>query len=264
MIQTVDLRAADGAATGARYTGERGPALVFVHGVGSTGAIWDAQLAAFAPSYRCFAVELRGNGVPKPEDPAAISRAGFAEDVLAVAAWAGLDRFTLVGCSLGGVVAFELWSQHAERFDAMAIVGSFAAYPNARAYADGVIATARDLGSMRAFAAARAPKLGLPPERERETIEQMEVKSLECYIASTEATWTGDYMRVLPTIGVPTLVACGARDTIAPLALSEAIAAGIPGARLQVVPEAGHVANADNVPAFNAMLAGFLREAGVG
>ena len=70
----------DGAVTGARIAGANGPALVFVHGVGSTAAIWDAQLAAFSNDFRCAAIELRGNGALEDPDPSLITRAGFAGD----------------------------------------------------------------------------------------------------------------------------------------------------------------------------------------
>jgi pimeloyl-ACP methyl ester carboxylesterase len=113
---------------------------------------------------------------------------------------------------------------------------------------------------MHAFAQARAAQLGLPPQRLRETVEQMGSKSVPSYLASTQATWTGDYRAVLPSIVVPALVARGERDGIAPQPLSDEIAAGIPGARRDVVPNAGHVANADNPDAFNEMLDEFLSE----
>ncbi len=264
MIETLLLRAPDGVPTGARVAGARGPALVFVHGVGSTAAIWDYQLRAFEDHTRCMAIELRGNGVPKPEpDPAAITREAYAADVLAVADAQGVETFTIVGCSLGGVVAFELWKRAPQRIDAMVIVGSFAAYPNARMCADGIKAAVVEAGGMPAFTQARAARLGLPPERLAETVEQMASKDSASYIAATEATWTGDYTTLLPTIDVPVLVSCGERDTIAPLALSETIASGIPGADLIVVPDAGHVANADNPVFFNAMLERFLRREAV-
>jgi 3-oxoadipate enol-lactonase len=260
VIEIMEVVVAGGAAAGARRAGEKGPALIFVHGVGSTAAIWDSQLDAFGGDFRAAAIELRGNGALVDPDPSLISREGFVQDVLAVAEAAGIDRFTIVGCSLGGVVAFELWKHAPERIEAMVIVGSFAQYPNAQAYADGVIAAAGDAGDMASFAQIRAPKLGLPPDRTRVTIDQMARKSIPCYIASTRATWTGDYRDVLPTIGVPVLVACGERDAIAPRALSDEITAGIPGARFVEIPQAGHVANADNPEAFNRTLRAFLSE----
>ncbi|MGZ3551963.1 MAG: alpha/beta fold hydrolase, partial [Vulcanimicrobiaceae bacterium] len=59
-------------------------------------------------------------------------------------------------------------------------------------------------------------------------------------------------------ITVPTLVIVGDRDQIAPLPLSQEIASGIPGARLEILPNAGHVTNADAAQAFNALLSDFL------
>jgi len=259
MIDTVRCEARDGASTGARYRGSSGRALIFVHGVGSTAAIWDSQLAEFGDAYRCAAVELRGNGAVPDPDPALITRAGYATDVLTVADKLGIERFTLVGCSLGGVVAFDLWQRVPERFESVVIVGSFAFYPDGQRSADGISASVREAGDMPTFARIRAEKLGLPPERFRETVEQMACKSVPSYLAATQATWTGDYRGVLPTIDVPALVVHGERDVVAPLPLSEEIAAAIPDARLASVPGAGHVVNADNPPAFNKLLREFLR-----
>lgn len=232
--------------------------LLFVHGVGSTAAIWDYQLRAFEDRL-CAAIELRGNGTQKPDpDPAKITRTGYAEDVLTVAHALAIERFTLVGCSLGGVVAFELWQRAPERIGAMVILGSFARYPDGERYAEQICAQAQEIGNMRAFGELRAAKLGLPPERLRETVEQYGCKSVECFLASTTATWTGDYRDILPTITVPTLVSYGEHDPVAPRALAEEIAGGIPGAALTMIPDAGHVANADNPREFNAILSGFL------
>lgn len=251
---------------GARLAGPLGEskadAVLFVHGVGSTAAIWDYQLDDFANEYRCAAVELRGNGAQKPDpDPSSIRRAGYADDVLAVADALDAPRFTLVGCSLGGVVAFELWRRAPHRLAAMFLLGTFARYPDGERYADQICAQAREIDDMRAFGELRAAKLGLPPQRLRETIEQFACKTVDCFLAATRATWTGDYLDLLPTIDVPVLVAYGERDAVAPRALSKAIASGIPGAELAAIPDAGHVANADNPRYFNKLLRDLLARA---
>lgn len=264
MIETFCTKATDGALTGARFvrpakTRSGRTALAFVHGVGSTAAIWDGQLEVFGDGFTCVAVELRGNGICKPDpDPSLITRAGFATDVTTVLDALGIERFTLVGCSLGGAVAFELWERSNARFDALVTLGSFARYPDGRRVADSISAAVRDAGSMPVFAQRRAAQLGLPPDRLAETIEQMAVKSVPCYLAATQATWTGDYTAMLSSITVPALAAYGENDPVAPRELSEEIAAGIPGASVAAVERAGHVANADNPTAFNALLRGFL------
>jgi 3-oxoadipate enol-lactonase len=234
--------------------------LIFVHGVGSTGAIWDYQLNELSDAYRCASIELRGNGALSDPPPELITRDNFASDVLAVADACGFETFDLIGCSLGGVVSFELWQRAPERFRSMVIVGSFAKYPDGQTYADNVKAAVRAAGDMRTFAQARAAQLGLPPQRLSETVEQMASKSVPSYLASTQATWTGDYRAMLSSIVVPVLVTRGERDGIAPQPLSDEIAAGIAGAKRDVVPNAGHVANADNPKIFNATLVDFLDE----
>ena len=247
-----------------RETGSDRSPLIFVHGVGSTAAIWDYQLAPFGNDSCCAAIELRGNGTRKPDlDPALITRAGFADDVLAVADALGFERFTIVGCSLGGVVAFELWPRAAHRVDAMVLLGTFARYPDGDRYAQHIAAQAREIGDMRAFGELRAAKLGLPPARLRETIEQFACKSVECFLAATQATWTGDYRDLLPEIDVPVLVAYGEHDAVAPRALSEEIASGVAGAELAMISGAGHVANADEPATFNGLVREFLERCGL-
>jgi pimeloyl-ACP methyl ester carboxylesterase len=66
---------------------------------------------------------------------------------------------------------------------------------------------------------------------------------------------------MLGSIDVPTQVIVGERDAVAPLALAREIAAGIPGARLEVMANAGHVSNADAPAEFNALLRRFLTSA---
>ena len=244
----------------ARVNGNGDDAIVFVHGVGSTAAIWDYQLRAFGDAYRCMAIELRGNGVPRPEaEPVQITREGYVDDVLAAADAAGAERFHFVGCSLGGVAGFELWKRAPERVRTLTFVGSFAWYPDAAAYVQSVVAAVQAAGTMERFAHERAKKLGMPPGRRTdETIAQMACKSVPSYIAATHAKWTGDYRDVLATIAVPVLVVCGERDTVAPPSFSQEISGGIPGARLEIVPGAGHVTNADAPDRFNELLRAFL------
>lgn len=247
----------------ARMSGSGQDAVVFVHGVGSTAAIWDYQLQEFGAAYRCFAVELRGNGVPTPEpDPSQITREGYVDDVLAIADAAGAQRVHFVGCSLGGVVGFELWKRAPERVRSLTFVGSFAWYPNSDAYVRSVIEGVQAAGTMERFAHERAKKLGMPPGRRTdETIEQMACKTVPSYIAATHATWTGEYRDLLATIAVPALVICGERDAVAPPSFSQEIAGGIPGARLEIIAGAGHVTNADAPDRFNELLRAFLGDA---
>ncbi|HEU5481232.1 MAG TPA: alpha/beta hydrolase, partial [Candidatus Tumulicola sp.] len=173
---------------------------------------------------------------------------------------AGAQQFHFVGCSLGGVVGFELWKRAPERLRSLTFVGSFAWYPDAAQYVRSVIASVEAAGTMERFAFERAQRLGLPAgTRTAETIAQMACKTVPSYVAATHATWTGEYRELLAKITVPSLVICGGRDAVAPPSFSQEIAAGIRGARLEVIEEAGHVTNADAPDRFNDLLRAFLK-----
>src|SRR5262249_32939715 len=93
-----------------------------------------------------------------------------------------------------------------------------------------------------------------------EQVRQMVAGTSPRTIAETQrhhATSIGD-ADLPPTINVPTLVIVGEHDATVPLDRAEGLARAIPGARLVVVPNAGHMSNLENPAAFNAALASFL------
>ena len=102
--------------------------------------------------------------------------------------------------------------------------------------------------------AARAARRSSPSLRERilATSPQAIADALHGLAARADSRPT------LAEVRVPTLVLVGAEDVLTPPAESEAMAAAIPGARLEVVPRAGHLANLERPDAVNAALAAFL------
>jgi pimeloyl-ACP methyl ester carboxylesterase len=76
--------------------------------------------------------------------------------------------------------------------------------------------------------------------------------------ASAEA----DLRPVLGQVSVPTLVLSGDRDTRAPLPVGEALHAAIPGSRLVVLQDVGHVSAVEAPERFNAEIRTFLRRSG--
>ena len=71
-----------------------------------------------------------------------------------------------------------------------------------------------------------------------------------------------DYGGLLGTIGIPSLAIGAEGDRAAPPETARAIASGIPGCRLEIVTEAGHMANLEHPGAFNDALIGFLKGLG--
>lgn len=98
-----------------------GPPVVFHHGYTSTHEAWAAVIECMRPRRRCIALDARGTGdSDRPEHGYSIEQ--MALDVLAVADAAGLERFTFVGHSMGGVVGMQLALGHGSRLDQLVLV----------------------------------------------------------------------------------------------------------------------------------------------
>ena len=88
-----------------RQSGQGDVALVFVHGLGASGATFDNCVAALSPRFRCITVDLLGHGAsPVPDDPAEYTRDGALADLDDVIASVG-GPVVLVGHSLGGYLS---------------------------------------------------------------------------------------------------------------------------------------------------------------
>ena len=121
--------------------GDSGSAVVFLHGVGSDRSAWRRQLNAFGPHHRAIALDLRGHGESEaPGTP--IDRAGFAADVAGVVRVLDLAPAHLVGLSMGGVVALEVYARTPELVRSLTLADTFARYPG---WEEGARARERDL-----------------------------------------------------------------------------------------------------------------------
>jgi pimeloyl-ACP methyl ester carboxylesterase len=91
--------------------------LLFHHGIGATSGIWADWVHALADRYRIVRFDMCGYGrsdVPAPDFPWSIDL--FADDVLAVAAASGTERFHFVGESIGGTIGLCAALKHPARF----------------------------------------------------------------------------------------------------------------------------------------------------
>ena len=108
------LRVSDGGPTAGSLP------IVFVHGLGGSIDLWEAQLSHLRPSRRAVALDFPGHGQSTASDDYAIE--SFARDLEAVADKLELKRFVLAGHSLGGSVAGAFAAAHPERVAALLLV----------------------------------------------------------------------------------------------------------------------------------------------
>jgi 3-oxoadipate enol-lactonase len=230
--------------------GETGPEVLLVMGLGMRGALWRPQIERLQGDHRLVCFDNRGIGGSDPIAGLPTVR-DFARDALRVADDAGFARFHLVGVSLGGMIAQELALLAPARLRSLTLIATHAGGPGgliphprglyhfARAFTLGGEARVEALQHLlypprflattdRAALAERiAAQTGAPADR-RAALRQL------------LAVARHDTRRRLPAVSVPTLVIKPDDDVLVRPAHSDRLAEGIPGARLERFPGAGH------------------------
>ena len=236
--------------------GEATP-IVFLHGVGSDKSVWRPQLEHFAKTRRAIAFDYPGYG----ESDAAIqgtTRDDYAAAILSAMDALGIAEAHICGLSLGGIVAIAIDHLAPARCASLILADTFAAHPEGRAIYDRSIAAS---GNIRAMAEARVDLLlaqPADPAVRSEVVETMSRIDPAAYRIGAEAVWLADQRARAGAIAKPTLVLVGNQDLVTPPELSSDLADRIPGARIQVIENAGHLSNLEQPDAFNRAVDEFL------
>jgi len=94
---------------------EVNPLIVLAHPLGMSQAVWDDVIPALLPRYRVLTWDLPGHGASQAVSGTQITPADLAEEVLALVALAGVQRFHFAGTSIGGVVGQQLIAAHPDQ-----------------------------------------------------------------------------------------------------------------------------------------------------
>jgi pimeloyl-ACP methyl ester carboxylesterase len=187
------------------------------------------------------------------------SIAAMADDVLARLP----RRFALAGLSMGGYVALEIVRRAPERVTRLCLIDT-SARPDTDDQAQrrrGLIAVAASAKGTFRGVTRRLLRFLVHPDRVSDpdltgTIMTMaETVGRDAYIRQQRAiAGRPDFRPILPAIACPTMVICGRQDAVTPLDRSEEIAAAIPGARLAVIEDCGHLAALERPQAVTALM----------
>lgn len=247
--------------------GDGAELIVLLHGVGADRSCWKFQLPFFAShGYKVAALDMRGTGDSQARSESgevlAISREEFARDVDAVVRELGFNKAHWVGNSMGGVIIMEAIALGLKTLDKIVLSNTFAKHPESVNILPRP-AKALATKSLQQFAAERIP-MTLRSDIDKATLDEaihaMARKDVEAYLATWRATWSPDHRALLPSIGNRTLVIGSDNDKITPLPLSQELADNIPGARIAVVENAGHIPSLDRPDIFNQIVLEFLQE----
>ncbi|MEV4106125.1 alpha/beta fold hydrolase [Nonomuraea sp. NPDC049695] len=95
------------------------PPLVLIHGRTADHNDWNGITQHFAARYRVLALDLRGHGAS--DHPGSYELGEMAADVVALLDHLGIERATVIGHSLGGVVAYRMAMDHPERVERLVL-----------------------------------------------------------------------------------------------------------------------------------------------
>ena len=228
--------------------------LVLLPGLLCDAALWEPQLSELADIADFFVADLT--------DQQSIEE--MAASVLRDSPW---KEFSLAGLSMGGYVAQEIMRQAPQRVTRLALLDT-------RSHSE----LPEETGRRRQFMKLAQTERGFTPVTNRmlplmlhssrvkdaplvKVIREMaERTGIEAYIRQQNAIIARpDYRPMLPSIACPTLVLCGRQDGLTPLENSEQMAAAIPGAKLAVVEECGHVSTLERPTEVNGAMRDWLR-----
>jgi pimeloyl-ACP methyl ester carboxylesterase len=234
------------AATGGRPHDPALPAVIFLHGAGLDHTVWALLTRWFA--HRGFAVlapDLPGHG---RSGGAPLTTIGAMTDwTVALLAAANLRTATIIGHSMGSLIALELAASHPEKVRALGLIGTAAVMPVARALLEAAAAddhTAIDMvtiwghGFRAGIGGSLAPGLWMLGGAVR-LLERGHPGVLFRDLAACNAY--GEGLASAATVAAPVTLVLGERDLMTPARAGRALAAALPNARVVTLAGAGHM-----------------------
>ena len=220
--------------------------LLLVHAFPLDASMWDAEVDALRDEVTVLAPSLPGFGGAAPAGDV-LTVGAMADFLVGELDRAGVERAVVVGCSMGGYAAFELWRRHRDRFAGLGLVDT-RAEPDEEAGRDRRLLAAELVRARGSEAIAEDPPALLSEHAGDELWERVKATIRRQPPGAIAAASLGMAERpgsrpILPEIDVPTVVIVGSEDALTPPPLSESMAAAIPDAQLVVLDGAGHLSN---------------------
>ena len=244
-------------------------AYVLLHAFPIGANLWEPQIRSIPPGWRLITPDLRGfGGSTELDSVAALSIGDYADDVFDLLQELGVTRAVIGGCSMGGYAALALYQSAPQMFDGLVLANTRAGAdsPEARANRRNMLALV-DREGPSGVAREMMPKLLGKTTREtnpsieatvRRLIKQQSPVSIRGAIH--RMMHRPDSTPLLAQVSVPTLVVTGEEDEMIPVDESRRIASAVKGAKLAIIPAAGHLANLEQPDAFNEALNSFLAD----
>jgi 3-oxoadipate enol-lactonase len=237
------------------------PVVMLSNSLGTQLEMWDRQMPTLAERYRVLRYDSRGHGrSDAPGGPYTIDL--LAGDALGLLDALGIERAHFCGLSMGGMVGQVLGARHGDRLISLALCSTACHMPPPELW-DERIRLAMEEGMM-ALVDAVVERWFTEPFRREPSITVDRVRRMiidtpaHGYAACCAAIRDMDLRELITALRLPTLVIVGDKDPATPPEKAQQIQSRIPGAKLEVVPDAAHLLNIEQDVAFDAALMSLL------
>lgn len=239
--------------------------LILMHGIGGNKRNWVTNIEEFGKYFKTIAWDARGYG-ESDDYPGDLEFSDFADDLNRVLDHYGVEKAHLLGLSMGGRIAFSFCEKYSHRISSLILCDTHKGFKHfTKEQQDEFIRLRKE-----PLLAGKEPKdiapvvaktlIGRPENTHTfdALVDSMSRLHKESYIKSIEASVRGDHTDILHQITAPTLVVVGEFDRLTSPELAKDIADQIPGAKLEIIKNAGHLSNIENPDAFNRVVLDFL------
>ena len=232
------------------------PPVILIHGAGGHQLYWPPQIRRL-PGERIFAIDLPGHG--KSSGVGHHTIRDYSGSIINFMDALHLNRAALVGHSMGGAVALEIAIRLPNRVLGLALIGSAAHLHVSPALLHNAGDPAKEAEAVNmVIRYSFAPETS---ERLKELAGQrmLEARSALLYgdLLACDAFDAGEHVA---GISVPTLVIFGSEDKMVQPGAGRVLADEIRGARVEVVPHAGHMVMLEQPERVAALLSEFLQK----
>jgi 3-oxoadipate enol-lactonase len=239
------------------------PPLVFANSLGTDFRIWDGVAERLAGSFRLIRYDKRGHGLSEAT-PAPYAMTDHVEDLAALLDELGIAGATVVGLSVGGVIAQGLAALRPDLVGRLVLCGTAHRIGTHESWNARIEAVNRGgIGSI-ADAVMKlwfTPAFRAPDNAAFVGYRNMLVRTpLEGYVGTCAALRDADLTESTRALTVPTLCMAGDQDGSTPPELVRSMAGLIAGAQFRIVANAGHLPCIERPEAVADMIAAFLEE----
>ena len=253
----------------------KGPPLLLIAGLGFGRWCWFKQVPALSRYFRVITFDIRSLDRLDLMDPKEYIHgvADLAFHPAALLDYLGIERAHVLGTSLGGFVAQELALQRPTLIDRLVLVCTSYGGPDSASPSWEALLAMLGLGATnRADAARRGLETATSevyrvehPEEYEQVVEWRitDAPSQPSYLEQMMAGTRFDVSRRVHDIHAPTLVIHGGDDRVVPVSNAEALAEAIPGAKLCVFEDAGHLVFIERAEEVNKEVISFLKPRGL-